>query len=193
LRKVAGPAVRHQFKRCRLDGRLGCRQRFGDGPQPRNDPLDIAIHRSRRPVEGNGSDCRRRIRPDAGQLLQALLGLRKAPAKLIRHRLRAGMQVARACIISEPGPLAQHIVKVCCRQVLDLRPPLREGLKIAPDGCHRGLLKHDLRQPHPVRIRYLAGHRAPRQHPAVTVVPFQQAGTQRGRINLLQRHGHVMR
>src|SRR6266702_2109996 len=45
---------------------------------------------------------------------------------------------------------------------------------------HRGLLQHDFRQPDLIRIGAFSFWRAPRQHPAVDIVPGEQAQTQFG-------------
>ena len=95
----------------RPDRRFRRGQRLFHGEQPRNDALDIAVHRRRR-------DGRRRWRRWPRRYRRRC---RAASASLFRsdgncppcsfdHRLSAGMQVARSRVIAKPGPGLQHIL-----------------------------------------------------------------------------------
>ena len=81
-------------------------------PRPRTaryHPLDIAIDGMvRRPKRSR--IWRRRCGPDPRQRSN-LLGIRKHAAVVAQHRHRAGVQIARAGIIAEPGPHPQDVVE----------------------------------------------------------------------------------
>ena len=151
-------------------------------PRPRTAATPRARY-CRRPawsdVEGDRRDRRRSIGPDPRQRAQAILGIRKDAAMIAQHRDRASVQVPRPRIIAEPGPHPQHLVERGAAERRDIGPARQEFLEIGPDGFDAGLLQHDLRQPHAVRIGPLARRRPPRQPAAMPVVPRQQ---QRGTI-----------
>ncbi len=92
-----------------------------------------------------------------------------------QHRDRAGMQVARARIIAEPGPHPQHVI---LRGAAERRRHPASAPEISrkygPTGFDAGLLQHDLGQPDPIRIGPLARRRPPRQPAAMAVVPVEQ-------------------
>ena len=54
-----------------------------------------------------------------GSARNACLVSREASAVLLGHRLGAGMQIARARVIAEPGPGLQHVVERRRGQRLD--------------------------------------------------------------------------
>jgi hypothetical protein len=85
-------------------------------------------------------------------LAQAFLGIGKHPAMVAQHRNRAGMQIARARIIAEPGPHPQHVVLRGAAERSDIRPARQKFLEIRPDRFDAGLLQHDFGQPDPIRI-----------------------------------------
>ena len=154
--------------------RLGLRQRLFDRVKPRHHALDIAVHRHGSDVEGDRADRRRRVRPDPRQFAQAFLGIGKHPAMVAQHRHCAGMQIARARIIAEPGPHPQHVVLRGAAERGDIRPARQKLLEIRPDRFDAGLLQHDFGQPDPIRIGPLARRRPPRQPAAMAVVPVEQ-------------------
>ena len=174
LREVARPVRRNERFGERLDGRLGGRQRLLDEKETRDDPLDIAVDGGGRPVEGDGGDRRRRVGADAGQLAELRLRLRKAAAVQGRQNLCAGVEIARPRVIAEAGPGLHDGLDRRARQPLEGRKAIEKGREIGPHRRHIGLLQHDLRQPHPVGIRHLAGTRAPWQRAAMAVVPGQE-------------------
>ena len=88
--------------------------------------------------------------------------------------LRAGVQIARAGVIAEPGPGLQHVVERRRGERLHIRPARQEFRVIRPDRLHGGLLQHDLRQPDVIGIGPLARRGAPRQMAAMPVVPGEQ-------------------
>ena len=72
---------------------------------------------------------------------------------------RAGDQIARPGIITEARPLARESSSSARRgERFDGRPALHESLEPRDHGRDRGLLKHDLAQPHAIGIR---GRRCP--------------------------------
>ena len=105
-----------------------------------------------------------------------------------QHRNGAGMQIARARIVAEPGPHPQHVVLRGAAERGDIRPARQKLLEIRPDRFDAGLLQHDFGQPDPIRIGPLARRRPPRQPTAVTVVPVEQqrraGGARNGRFLL---------
>ena len=181
LGEIAGAALRHQRLGAGAD--FGFRRRqFGlDRIEPRDHPLDVAVDRHRPPAERDRRDRRRGVAADAGQRPQAILGVGKMSAVLRRHRLRAGVQVARAGVVAEPGPGLEHVVERRCGERFDIRPARQEFRVIRPDRLHGGLLQHDLGQPDVIGIGPLARRGTPRQMAAMPVVP----GEQHGRIGRL--------
>src|SRR5262245_38546993 len=90
------------------------------------------------------------------------------------NRSRAGAQVSCARVIAEPGPDPQHVIETCFGERSHGRPAQKKSGVIGSDRLHRGLLQHDLRQPHTVGIRSLAAPCAPGQYAGMPVVPGQQ-------------------
>ena len=175
---VAGAGIGEQRRRQLLDQRFCLRQRFLDGEQPRHHALDIAVDRHGTAVECDRRDRRRRIGTDPGERAQAFFGVGKEPVMVAQHRDRAGVQIARPRIIAESGPHPQHVVERSASERRDIRPARNEFFEIGPNGLHAGLLQHDFRQPHPVRISPLPRRRPPRQPAAMPAVPGkQQRGT----------------
>ena len=106
------------------------------------------------------------------QFAEALLGIGKHPAMVAQHRDRAGMQIARARIIAEPGPHPQHAS--CEARPSEATSGQRaKNFSIRPDHFDAGLLQHDFGQPDPIRIA-LARQRPPRQPAAMAVIPVEQ-------------------
>jgi len=62
------------------------------------------------------------------------------------------------------------------RQFLHVAPARQKTAVIGRDGSNGRLLQHDLGEPDAVRISPLAGRYAPRQFPAMTIVPCKQEG-----------------
>jgi hypothetical protein len=142
-----------------------------DREQTRHHALDIAVDRRRRRIERNRRDGGCRIGPDAGKLREISLAGGKPFVRQRRDGLRARMQVAGARVIAEAGPQPQHIVERRCCQRANIGPAFDEPREVRRHRTHGGLLKHDLGEPYAVRVRNLAGCRAPRQNAAVAVVP----------------------
>ena len=126
LREVAGPVLGHQRFRQGADQGLGLRQRLLDHEEAGHHPLHIAVHRRSLLVEGDGRDRRRRIGADAGKLQELGLRGREAPAMLVHNRLGAGMEIAGAGIIAEPGPGMHDRLARRLGEGLDGREALQE-------------------------------------------------------------------
>ncbi len=92
------------------------------------------------------------------------------------HRPGAGVQIARARVVAEPGPGLEHVVERGCGQRLHVRPACDETAEVRRHGRHRGLLQHDFRQPNPVGIRGRTATGAPGQIATVKVIPVEQVG-----------------
>ena len=127
-------------------------------------------------VESDGRDRGGGIGADAGERAQRGLACREHAAVALDHGAGAGVQVAGAGVIAQPGPGLQDVAERRRRQRLEIGPARQEARIIGRDGLDRGLLQHDLGEPDPVRIGALAGRRPPRQFPAVAVVPGEEGG-----------------
>ena len=79
---------------------------------------------------------------------------------LRHHELRGMVQVASAGIIAEPAPVGQHLVLRCGSEGGNIGKVRDETLVIGDDAGDLGLLQHDFRQPHRVRIASLLPRQA---------------------------------
>ena len=61
-----------------------------------------------------------------GSVAQAVFGVGKLSAMPLGHGLRAGVQVARAGVVAEPGPGLEHVVERRRRERVDSRPARQE-------------------------------------------------------------------
>ena len=159
--------------RSRISG-LCLRQRRLDEEQPRNHALDIAVDRGGGAIKRDRRDRRRRVGADAGQAAQARLGVGEASAVALGERPGAGMEVAGARVIAEPGPGLHHLFDRRLGEPCDRREALQEALVEGLHGRNRRLLQHDLRQPDAIGIGRRAGLGAPGQVAAVPVVPGEK-------------------
>ena len=107
-------------------------------------------------VERDRRDRGRRVGADAGERAQRLLGAGKSSAVLLDHGLGAGMQVAGARVVAEPGPELEHVVERRGGKLRDRRKAREEARIIRSDRLHGGLLQHDLGEPDPIGIGALA-------------------------------------
>ena len=92
----------------------------------------------------------------------------------LNHRLGAGMQISRPRVVAQAGPEPEHLVERRQRECAHSGPTRGEAREIRSNSLDRGLLQHDLGEPHAIRIGPLAGQCAPRKHTAVPVVPPQE-------------------
>ena len=146
----------HRLSKC-LNLRL-CR--LLEAVQPGHDPLDVRIDGGGFLAEGNRGDRGGRVSADPRQLAKLSRGRWKGAAAC--DFTGAGDQVPRAGVISEAGPLRENVLVARSGERHDRRPAGDEALKPRSDRRDRGLLQHDLAQPHPVGIGTRAGRRSPR-------------------------------
>ena len=174
LREIARPVGGGQR---RSGGGDGC-SRFGDRRidrvQARHDARDVAVDRRGVPIERDGGDRRRRIGADAGQRAQHGLVLRKGAAAL-GDLTRAGVQVAGARIIAEPGEGPHHLFERRGGEVFDARPQRDEALEIGDRRPRHGLLQQNFGQPDAIGVGALAGRRPPGKTPPVAIPPGEDA------------------
>ena len=78
----------------------------------------------------------------------------KRPAKRSATMRGALVQIAGAAVVAEPRPLREHVVELGRGQRLHRRPAREEALVEGDDRGDRGLLQHDLGQPHRVGVRH---------------------------------------
>ena len=62
------------------------------------------------------------------------------------------VQVAGACVISQPCPVIEHRVYRGARQAGNIGEAQDKTLVVGNDRSHLGLLQHDLRNPDAIRI-----------------------------------------
>ena len=103
------------------------------------------------------SDAQRQNRPgggapDTGQCAQVLDITRKTPAEVIDDELRGTVQVARAGIVTEPGPQVQYLVERRGGERGDIGETIQKTFIIRDYCGHPGLLQHDLGDPGGVRV-----------------------------------------
>ena len=72
------------------------------------------------------------------------------PAVIVLNRGRGAMQVARAGVIAEAGPVVQHVVEGRLGECAHLGEARHETLVIGDDRRYLGLLQHDLGDPHAI-------------------------------------------
>ena len=149
---------------------------FAHGVEPRDDPLDIAVDRRGRPIEGDRGDRRRGVVADPGQRAQRRRVVGKLAAVPLDDGAGAGVQVAGAGVIAEPLPELQHLVERGRGERANIGPARHESVEIGADSRDRRLLQHDLAEPDAVGVGRLPARRAPRQVAAVAVVPGEQRG-----------------
>ena len=89
-----------KLRRQRAQAGLGRWQLLGHREQAGDDTLDVAVHRDRGQVEGDGGDGCGGVVADPRQCAQAGEIARKAAG--CHHRLGAGMQVAGASVMPRP-------------------------------------------------------------------------------------------
>src|SRR3569832_2188925 len=86
---------------------------------------------------------------------------------MIEDDLRAAMQIACACIVTEPAPVMQHLVDGRIGEGIHIGKARDEALIIRNDRRDLRLLQHDLRHPHAIRREVSL----PRQVLAAVLVP----------------------
>ena len=173
----------------RLAHRCSCCRHGGiDGTVAGEHALHVAVHHHCAAIEGDGGDRCGGVGADARQFAQGIFRIRKAAER--RHRLRAGLQVARPGIVAEARPFPHHLFVFRRGQIGHGGPAAGESLEIGFDGGDPRLLQHDFRQPHPVGVGRFgaAGRHAPGQVPRMAVVPGEQSLAERFQCNT---HGRL--
>lgn len=117
---------------------------------------------------------------DAGQAGERIDVGGKFAGKFLHHLLRGLVQVARARVIAEAGPVMQHVIHRRTRQRLHVRKTLHEAFEVRNHGADLGLLQHDFRYPDAVRRDLLLPGQV---LAAVPVVPAEH-----GALELSGRH-----
>ena len=130
--------------------------------------VHIAIYYSGGQTKGNTSDGSSGIIANTFQLFYLFKCIWKMTK---RHNLLGSMmQVTGPAIVSQPLPLAQHLILRSGSQILNLWPTTHEALPVVPALFHLCLLQNNLREPDGVWITCLP----PRQITAVLMEPPQQ-------------------
>ena len=125
-----------------------------------------------RPLIGEGHHPRRRSRTDAGQRQQPLVGFRKPTGPLGGAPVGRALERQGAAVVAEALPQLEHIGHRGGRQGIHRGKRRQEPFPEATDARHLGLLQHDLRDEHRVRIV----HMAPRQIAVQLVSPGEHRG-----------------
>ena len=112
------------------------------GENPRRHPLHIAVHRHPRHAERNGRDRRGGVGPMPGNARSAADVAREAAER--GHRPSAGMQVAGAGIVAEPGPGGITSSSGAAASAATSGKRVTKRLIVGYDRGDRGLLQHDL-------------------------------------------------
>ncbi|MNH27270.1 hypothetical protein D3C79_873740 [compost metagenome] len=111
--------------------------------------------------------------PYPGQGHHLFKSLRKQAAVQITDLLRRLVQVAGTGVVTEPGPVVQHLVDGGVGQRQHIGEAGHEALIVGDDGGDLGLLQHDLGDPDPVGgLVLLPGQGLA----AVDLVPVQDPG-----------------
>ena len=154
--------------------RLGARQRLRDPEQAGDHALNIAVHDRCPATEGDGRDGGGGVGTDAGEPAQRLLAVGKDAAVLGAHDARAFVQVARPRVVAEALPGVEDGIEIGGGELPHGRPARQEVAEVGADGHDRGLLQHDLAEPHAIGIGALARPGTPGQGAGVAVVPGKQ-------------------
>ena len=90
------------------------------------------------------------------------------------HLAGAGVQVSRPRVIAKACPGGEHFAKLGVGKRRHVRPAAQEVGVARQHGLDRGLLQHDLAQPHPIGVWRHAGRGAPGQQAPLPVVPGKE-------------------
>ena len=123
-----------------------------NGVQTREHAFDVAVQNRVALAKGEGENRASGGAADAGQRRHGFHGAREAAAVLAHNLLGGFLQVARAGVVAESGPVVQHAVEFGARQGLHSRETFQKTLVIGDNRAHLGLLEHDLRYPDAVRL-----------------------------------------
>ena len=138
--------------------------------QARNDALDVAVYRGHAFAEGDARHSPGCVIADAGKRFQLRRRAGKAATVLRADGFRAGVQVARAAVVTKPFPELEHFLLRGRGERFHIR---ETGEKAQPVRAHRfraRLLQHDFRKPYGVGI----ARAPPGQVALCLVVPEKQ-------------------
>jgi hypothetical protein len=154
LIQVAGRGVlgerRHQRARM-LPRRALARRRFdvgADREHAREHARHVAVDERRALAERDRRDRAGGVRPDPRHAAQ----LGRAARQLARDRARPRPQVARARVVAEARPRAEHVVERRRGERGHRREPLHPPRPVRDHGLHARLLQHHLADPDRVRV-----------------------------------------
>ncbi len=158
---LGGPALvaasgvrRKQCVRCRAERAPAARpaQIAANRAQARQHARDIAVEDRVRRAVGDAEHGSGGVAADAGQGQRVFQESREFAAVAGHDLLCRAVQIARAAVIAEAGPMAQNRVGARAGKIADCGEALEESPVV---GNHRGnarLLQHDLGDPHAVRV-----------------------------------------
>ena len=133
--------------------------------------LHIAIQNRFALVKGKGGNRGGRASAHAAQRFQGLALRRKYAAKIMHHLLGGFVQIAGAAVVAQARPQIEHIILRRGGQRGHIGKAGDKARIIIEHGGHLGLLQHDFREPHPIRLAHL-----PRQMvAAMLALPGNQA------------------
>ena len=128
-----------RFSRPAADRRVSCKY-----------TLHIAIQNGMALSECDRQYCAGSRSPDAWQRQNGVDRCRKLAVVIVANYLGCAMQVARARIVTEAGPVIQHVVNARVGEIADPGETLHEPLEVRNHGLHLRLLQHDFRYPNTV-------------------------------------------
>ena len=136
---------------------------------PGIDTQQVAVHRGHGLSERDRRDGRRRVLPDAGELLQFLRGPRDLSAVVLHDGDCRLVHVPDPAVIAEAFPEFQVRVLLGFGEGRHIRQGRKEPGIVVFDRFHPGLLEHDLRDPDVVGRRVLP----PGKDAPFRVIPVQ--------------------
>jgi hypothetical protein len=154
-----------------------------------HNPRDICVDERGAPFVGERRDCAGSILADTGQLAEAPGVFRQS---LVMHASRAGyftreaVQVAGACVITQPLPRFSHLSGPGPRKVAECGKAVEEALVVTDDARDLCLLQHQLGNEHPIWVARFA----PGKIASVASIPCAQAPTEFTVVLALLFPGH---
>jgi hypothetical protein len=123
-------------------------------------------------AEGDAEDGTGGVGPDAWEGDELAVVARNRTTVPSDESPAGGVEAPRASIVAKAGPVPQHLIERCRREVRHRWESLDEALVEWDDALDLSLLEHHLRDPDSVGIPSVA----PRQVAPVAGEPRQQAG-----------------
>lgn len=147
-----------------------CAQVSADGEKTRENAGDVAVKRSERPVERDAENGRGGIVADARQREGAGERGRELRVVLGDDLPRGPMEIARAAVIAEPGPVFQNFGFARAGQLTDGGEAREEAFIIGQHSGDARLLEHDFGEPDAVGI----APSAPGKVAAIDAIPGEK-------------------